>query len=64
MEIKEVMAQKSKRIIALIDSDKFGKNSMVTSLALKDLDVLITDGKAPAKMLEQIKKKGVRVIIV
>ncbi len=64
MEIKEVMAQKSKRIIALVDSDKFGKDSMVTSLALKDLDVLITDGKAPAKMLEQIKKKGVRVIIV
>jgi DeoR/GlpR family transcriptional regulator of sugar metabolism len=62
--IKKKMKNQSKMVIALMDSSKWGKNSGVTSISIVDIDVLITDKKAPKEMIEKIREKGVIVEIV
>ncbi len=61
---KAASAEKSKKVVALIDSDKFGQDSTVTTLEISQIDVLITDNKAPEELLEKIKAKGVEVMVV
>lgn len=52
------------KVIALADYSKFGVRAICKVCDLKDIDVLITDEKAPAEILKAIEKKGVQVIIV
>lgn len=52
------------KVIALADYSKFGVRAMCKVCDVKDIDVLITDEKAPAEILKAIEKKGVQVIIV
>jgi DeoR family transcriptional regulator of aga operon/DeoR family fructose operon transcriptional repressor len=52
------------KVIALADYSKFGVRAICKVCDLKDIDVLITDKKAPTEILKAIEKKGVQVIIV
>jgi DeoR/GlpR family transcriptional regulator of sugar metabolism len=62
--IKKEMKRRSKMVIALMDSSKWGKSSGATSLSISEIDVLITDKKAPIDVIEKIREKGVEVEIV
>ena len=50
-------------VIALADFSKFGVRSVCKVCDIEDVDVLITDKKAPIDMIKEIEKKGVKVII-
>ncbi len=63
-EVKKSMKRRAKKVIALMDSSKFTNDSGVTSLDFSDLDILITDSGAPEAFLEEIRKKGIEVVIV
>ena len=49
-------------VIAVADYSKFGIRAMCNVCALEDIDVLITDEKAPAEMLRSFEKAGVSEI--
>ncbi len=61
--VRAQIIKNAKTVIAVADYSKFGVRSMCNVCSLDDIDILITDTKAPQKMLEKIKKQGIRVII-
>ena len=62
--IKKDMKKRTKMVICLIDSSKLGKNAGAKSLSVGEIDVLVTDSKAPKDLIKKIEKKGVKVEIV
>lgn len=51
------------KVIALADFSKFGVRAMCKVCDIRDIDVLITDDKAPLEIIKDLEKKGVEVII-
>lgn len=63
-EIKLIMRASAARTIILLDSTKFGKKSLLTVFTPSEVDVLITDRRAPAFLLEELRRQGVDVHVV
>ena len=61
---KRAIAARAQRIVALVDSRKWGQVATSTFADLKQLDTIVTDSNAPAGMVERIRALGVRVIVV
>ena len=61
VELKRRMLENCNHIIAMIDSSKFDRVSSSSFLAAADIDVLLTDDKLPAEMVERCRKHGVNV---
>ena len=51
------------KVIVLADYSKFGVRAMCRVSHLEEIDVLITDDKAPKDFLRKIEKMGIRVIV-
>ncbi len=64
MEVKKIMCKNAKVVVALVDSSKFEKRSLSTCVGIDEIDYLVTDEKAPKKMLEAIKSKNVDVTVL
>ncbi|MDY5441401.1 MAG: DeoR/GlpR family DNA-binding transcription regulator [Candidatus Enteromonas sp.] len=60
--IKDVMIQKAKKKILLIDSSKIGKSYFTESGTMKDIDVLITDSPLPESLKKICIEEGVEVV--
>ena len=54
-KVKRTMHRSASKLIALVDSSKFGKRSLTTSFQLEEIDVLITDRAAPTPLIKKIK---------
>ncbi len=63
-DLRRMVIRNARQVIAMSDSSKFGIRTMNNICALKDIDILITDDKAPVDLLRKIEKAGVRVILV
>jgi aminoglycoside 6'-N-acetyltransferase len=50
-------------VIALADFSKFGVRAVCNVCDIDDVDILITDEKAPEDLIKHAQKKGVKVII-
>ncbi len=61
--IREKVIKNAKKVIAVADYSKFGIRVTCNVCAIEDIDVLITDEKAPKKLLKALEKKGVQVVI-
>ena len=62
--IRSQVIENSNNVIVVADYAKFGVQAMCKVCDLEDVDVLITDSKAPKELLNKIRKKGVRVVVV
>ncbi|MDF5114384.1 DeoR family transcriptional regulator, partial [Vibrio parahaemolyticus] len=62
-EIAETIIAKKRRNIVLTDSSKFGQIYPSSIGKTDEISVLLTDKAAPKSDLEQIKKRGVEVIL-
>ena len=60
--LRRQVIENARQVIVLADYSKFGIRAVSNVCGLKDVDVLITDEKAPAQMLELLEKNGVTVI--
>ncbi len=49
--------------IALADSSKLGVRAMNNVCPLTDIDIVITDSKAPKQLIKEIENAGVKVIV-
>ena len=61
-ELRRQIIANARQVIVLADYSKFGIRAVSNVCAMKDVDVLITDEKAPEQMLEVLEKNGVSVI--
>ena len=49
--------------MVLADYTKIGKDTMWQTIGVADIDILVTDDKAPKPELEALRRDGVEVII-
>lgn len=63
VETKRAYMERSREVIALADSSKFGKVSFVTICKFSDIKQIITDGEIDPQMQNDLKKRGVEVAI-
>jgi len=63
-QIKLAMAKSAKKKVMLLNSEKFGQIAMLRTFGLQDIDVLITDDRAPEELLELIRSSGADVHVV
>jgi DeoR family transcriptional regulator of aga operon len=60
--LKQTVISKAKRTIVLMDSTKVGKHSTFTFGTLRDVDVVVSDGRLPESFLEACRENDVEVI--
>ena len=62
--LRNKVIKNAKKVIVLADYAKFSVRAMCHVCGFEDIDVLITDNKAPKDILNIIRKKGVQVVVV
>lgn len=62
--VKRLMMERAKRVVFLMDSKTFGKESFASLASFDEIDVLVTDDGAPEEMIRMIHDRGVRVDVV
>ena len=51
-------------LIAVADHTKFGVNAMCGTCDIERIDILVTDKRAPAEMLDEMCRRGIQVVVV
>lgn len=61
-ELKKQIISKARRTVILMDSQKIDRVMAFTFARMSDIDVLVSDGQLPPKVLESASKQGVTVL--
>lgn len=64
VELKRSMAKRSKEVIAIVDSSKWGQVTFASLAPTAELDHVITDTGAPEEMVAALRGRGVEVSTV
>jgi DeoR/GlpR family transcriptional regulator of sugar metabolism len=64
VELKRGVIETAKEVIAVIDHSKWNQIAFATFCPLEHLKLIITDTKAPAHLVEQVRSKGIEVWLV
>jgi DeoR family transcriptional regulator of aga operon len=62
--LKQRMVQRSKEVIAIVDSSKWGQVAFASLASPDQLDRVIVDTSAPAEMVAALRQRGIQVILV
>lgn len=62
-EAKTAMMRAADRLVMLVDSSKFGRKSLMTSVRLQEVDAIVTDEDAPAEAVAEFRSHGIEVCI-
>lgn len=63
-DINRAMISRANQVIVVADYSKIGTTHFVSMGNIEDVDILITDSKAPIDKIEEIRSRGVEVVIV
>jgi DeoR family transcriptional regulator, aga operon transcriptional repressor len=61
--VNGVLCQRSRMNVVLADATKLGRTALAGVCAIKDVDVLITDARAPEAAVVEIERQGCRVVL-
>ncbi len=61
---EQKLQKQADQLIILADSSKLGKRSNLIFAPLKDVDVVITDNRAPEKLINLFEREGIEVHVV
>jgi DeoR/GlpR family transcriptional regulator of sugar metabolism len=64
VELKRLMVERSREVIAVVDSSKWGQVAFATFASLNQIQTLISDSAAPDEMVSTIRDRGIKVITV
>jgi DeoR/GlpR family transcriptional regulator of sugar metabolism len=64
VELKQRMLARSKEVIAIVDSSKWGEVTFAPLASVAQLDRVITDDGAPASMVTALRERGIDVTVV
>lgn len=62
--VKRELMERAEKVIMLVDSMKFGADSLLEIGRPEDVDVLITDDAASPAMVKELRERGVDVVLV
>lgn len=62
--LRSRVIQNADKVVVLADYTKFSVRAMCRVCNIEDIDILITDDKAPKDVLKKIRNKGVQVVVV
>jgi DeoR family transcriptional regulator of aga operon len=60
--VNATMTRRSRTTVVLADATKIGRTALAGVCAMQDVDVLVTDLRAPDAAVEAIERQGCRVI--
>ncbi|MCS7091661.1 MAG: DeoR/GlpR family DNA-binding transcription regulator [Verrucomicrobiota bacterium] len=63
VDIQRAMIRAAARIIMCLDHTKFGRRSLAFLCEVDAIDAVVTDTGAPTEMVEQLRHRGVEVIV-
>lgn len=61
---KRDLVLRCKQVVGVIDARKWGKVATATFASLDEMDMIISDTDAPQSMVEEVRERGVEVILV
>ncbi len=64
VQLKRRMVARSKEVIAVVDSSKWGQVTLAPLVSVDQLDRVITDKGAPADMVAALRQRNVEVMLV
>lgn len=62
-QVKRAMCRNARLKVMLLDSTKFDTVSLITTFRANDIDIFVTDGNAPAPVVERLRSEGIDVRI-
>jgi DeoR family transcriptional regulator, fructose operon transcriptional repressor len=63
IDIQRAMINAAQKVIFCVDHTKFGRQSVLSLCALDVIDTIVTDSRAPAELVEQLRAKEIEVIV-
>ena len=63
IDIQLAMIRAAAKVIMCLDHTKFGRRSVTLLCDLEPIDTIVTDSKAPPELVEQLRGKGIEVIV-
>jgi DeoR/GlpR family transcriptional regulator of sugar metabolism len=63
VELKRAIVASAREVVAIIDHSKWDQVALATFCSLERIKMIITDGKAPAEMVKQVRAMGIDVCI-
>jgi DeoR/GlpR family transcriptional regulator of sugar metabolism len=63
IKLRKVVINKTKNVIILVDSSKWGKVSLTSLMKTEQIHTIVTDKNAPKDMISEIEKMGINVMI-
>jgi DeoR/GlpR family transcriptional regulator of sugar metabolism len=63
VDIQRAMIKGAAKVIFCFDHTKFGRRSTFFLCDFTDVDVIVTDAKAPAELVSDLRAKGIEVVI-
>jgi DeoR/GlpR family transcriptional regulator of sugar metabolism len=64
VELKQRMVGRSKEVIAIVDSSKWGQVTFASLASVAQLDRVFSDEAAPAEMVTDLRQRGIEVTLV
>jgi len=64
VEVLRAVARRAREVVLLIDSSKFSRLSMMTSLRAAEITRIVTDDQAPPDVVCRVREAGVEVILI
>lgn len=62
--LKQPLVAMCRHVVAVLDATKWGRAGVASFAPVEDVDTLITDREAPAKMVRQVESLGVTIVQV
>jgi DeoR family transcriptional regulator of aga operon len=62
--VNSIMRQRARKSVVLADATKIGRVALAQVCPMSDVDVLITDARAPKDALDEIRGHGCQVLAV
>ncbi|MBI9108859.1 MAG: DeoR/GlpR transcriptional regulator [Spirochaetales bacterium] len=61
--ISRILISNSQQCILVLDADKIDEPGIISLCPITDIDILLTDARAPESFIKQVEKMGVKVLI-
>ncbi|MCL4505778.1 MAG: DeoR/GlpR family DNA-binding transcription regulator [Chloroflexi bacterium] len=63
-EVKRPLVAMCKQLIAVLDATKWGRVGLASFATIHDINTVITDSLAPCAAIEEVRARGIEVIVV
>ncbi|HHY86095.1 MAG TPA: DeoR/GlpR transcriptional regulator [Verrucomicrobia bacterium] len=63
IDIQRAMIKAAQKVIFCFDHTKFGRKSVLPLCSLDCVDTIVTDSAAPTELVEQLRAKGIEVVV-